>query len=196
MLLSFSVWLVRTICIAAIAVAAFAAPAWSCGNIQYWIDAYSEQRLSDEHRIDAIEHLSVICNGYRAEQSDRLLLRIVDDGLRRAYPKPLLQRFFDRYRCMSGARAEASYAAIAMQLDVSRCPTEGELAEWQVVNVGQAIVRQAASRSSGIVTQFERGTVVTRRDTVGDWLRVESWSGKGGFVHKSLLRPFSAGVIE
>ena len=44
------------------------------------------------------------CGGYFGKRSDRLLLPVLKDAVARGLDKKLVQRVFERYRCIPGAR--------------------------------------------------------------------------------------------
>lgn len=59
-----------------------------------------------------------------------------------------------------------------------------------IVNTQKAInMRSEPSTSSAIVANIERGVVLTKVSSKGDWVKVKHTKGTEGWVHKTLLWP-------
>lgn len=59
-----------------------------------------------------------------------------------------------------------------------------------IVNAQKAInMRSEPSTSSAIVANIERGVVLTKVSTKGDWVKVKHTKGTEGWIHKTLLWP-------
>jgi hypothetical protein len=171
---------------------AIPAPSFACGDIRYWIDAYEDKAAEDRFRLKALEKLVLICDGYEAVKSDRVLLTVVSDALDRRSEITLVQSLFDKYRCLSGARAEAGYTAVAARLQTAHCPTAADLERWHVVSVRRANVRRGPAMSAAFAGGLARGTVVVETGRDGDWMKIETWKGLSGYVHRSLVTEFRA----
>lgn len=180
---------IAAIALVIFAAAGWAAPASACGDIRYWIELYLDEKSHDAERLGSLTKISEICHGYEAVKTDRVLLAILDDAIGRGYKATLLQRVFGHYRCLSGAKLESAYARVAKSMDISACPTDAELEHWYFVNVRRANVRRRPAMSAPVIGGFDRGTVAIGRDEAGEWLKVESWRGVTGYVHRSLLTP-------
>lgn len=59
-----------------------------------------------------------------------------------------------------------------------------------IVNAQKSInMRSEPSTSSTIVANIERGVVLTKVSTKGDWIKVKHTKGTEGWIHKTLLWP-------
>ncbi len=168
----------------------FPMAASACGTVEHWTAKYSNPAVTDESRSAALFELSRNCSGYKAVESDRVLMEILTDALGRDIPRASVQAVFDEFHCLPGAMRENGYAHLSGMMDTSKCPAKSELAAWSVVTVDYANVRSRpdiASPRSGVA---ERGSVVIVDGTAGEWLAITTWEGDGGYIHRDLVTPF------
>ena len=72
-------------------------------------------------------------------------------------------------------------------LDTTDCRTGFDRQNWLVVAVSAALLRSRATKRSKRVGWVERGIVVEKLAETGDWLKVQTWGNKTGFIHQDLL---------
>lgn len=184
--------LCRRIFAIALLAAATLAPrdAQACGYIQNWMAKYNRAGASDDVRRGALGELSGNCQGYVAKRSDRKLLSIVADALARGFAPKTVQRVFDTFRCLPGARGDAKYATVSKVLDMSKCPTPAELRNWYVAVVDYAIIRRGPGKFSAKTGWVRRGAVVKASRATGKWLKIIDWHGQKGFIYRPLLHDY------
>lgn len=166
---------------------ALAPPAMACGDLHGWIEKYQDPEATDKSRLAALHQLAGQCSGYIAVTSDELLLDVLQDAIRRAYDKTLVQAVFSRYRCIPGVAGDEDYGSLVEALDTSECPSGYERQNWYVVAVSGALLRSRPTTKSRRVGWVKRGVIVEKLDESGDWLKVRTWRNKVGFIRQDLL---------
>ncbi len=164
----------------------------ACGKVRGWAATYAGCGPSDLCRKNKLVVLQG-CGGYFGKRSDRLLLPVLKDALARGLDKKLVQRVFDRYRCIPGARDMEGYKTVMRALNTAKCPTPAVLGRWFELRVSNANLRAAPSRSSRKVGWVLKGQVIERLRTAGAWYKVVSWAGVSkvtGYIHASLVVPY------
>jgi len=181
-----------TIAAAAIVIAVTLTPvtASACGTVQHGVKRYNHADATDRSRTSALRILGATCSGYVAVKSDRELLPILSDAVRRGLPVEMIQKAFVKQRCLQGLRNSDDHAALSQKLDLSKCPTPADLETWSVVTVGSAHLRRKPSTSSARVGAVLRGTIVETGRKAGDWLHIKTWEGDKGYIHGKLVTPF------
>ena len=164
----------------------------ACGTVGMWTRMYAGCGASDSCRRARLGELKG-CGGYYGKRSDRLLLPVLKDAVARGLHKTLVQRVFDRYRCIPGVRDMEGYKTLTRALNTAKCPTRAVLKRWFELRVSNANLRAAPSRSSMKVGWVLKGQVIERLQTAGAWYRVVSWAGATkvtGYIHASLVVPY------
>ncbi|NNE21497.1 MAG: SH3 domain-containing protein [Rhizobiales bacterium] len=172
------------------AVTAMPATASACGTVEHGVKRYNHPDATDRSRTGALKILGLTCSGYVAVKSDREILPILSDAMRRGLPLEMIEKAFVRQRCLQGLRKTDDHAALSQKLDVSKCPTPADLKTWSVVTVGSAHLRRKPSTSSARVGAVLGGTIVETGRKSGDWFHIKTWEGAKGYIHARLVTPF------
>lgn len=165
----------------------------ACGTVQDWVARYGDPKASEAGRTGALIELASYCGDYFGAESDRALVPVLSDALARGHDGALVQRVFDRFRCLSATRGEMAREALAARLDTKGCPGASALARWRRVAADGVNLRSGPSRSATRLATLPRNAVVEAMGNDGAWLRVRTFAGVDGFIHGTLL---TAGVSD
>ena len=167
-----------------------ASPALACGTMADWIAKYDAAGAADDQRRAALTELTVSCSNYAGKADDRRLLPVLADAVERGIDYDLVQRVYDIYLCLPGARDEPGYEALWRAMDRRACLGDEALAGWVESRVDGALLRRGPSREEEAIGWLRQGAMAEKLGTEGDWTEVLTWTGERGWVHGSLLVPY------
>ena len=167
-----------------------ASPALACGTMADWTAKYDAAGASDDQRRAALTELTVSCSNYAGKADDRRLLPVLADAVERGIDYDLVQRVYDTYLCLPGARDEPGYEVLWRAMDRRACLSDEALAGWVESRVDGALLRRRPSPEADAIGWLRQGAIAEQLGTEGEWTEVLTWTGEHGWVHGSLLAPY------
>jgi len=186
----------------------------ACSSLGEVVARYRAPGADDGQREAALRALGRGCPDYAGAHSDRLVFEVLVNAIVLGFDRGAIQRVYDEYECVLGARGQTGYQTLAATLDSARCPPE-EVPEAVAVEEGEAVEVDEAQSAAEEATSDRRpvyrlnvsaanlrrgpGTdhppvavVYDNQDLLlldqsGSWYRIETPEGVVGYVFSDLI---------
>ncbi len=166
----------------------------ACGHPEDWVAKYRHAAPphADRTRLSALRDLSAACGNTEGARTDRMLLPVLLDALNRGLDQNAVRDVFIAYKCLVGAQHAAGYPRLWSAFPDTGCPTPDEIADWRTITADGVLMREHPSRDAKRLGWFRKGATVIWLGDAGDWVRVADSAGRPGYVHRSLIKPYSS----